>query len=449
MTSAYRLIVLRSLLAITLMFGCPGCSADSGDSDGKSSGDPGKEAGKTTADVVPINKPLTFGGREFTITPLPPGVRTLAEVRPKALELLEEVVDREAGKPGNAWALAHGILAKGPEFTAADGRRAVTVLVDDFLQAERVPNAKGLQPFFPKSKGEVRVEPHTDLILKTFVEAGLPLDEPLTEAAGGPTLERLLRASRLRFTQGAGDQFFADVDDVAWSTQSWCQAVDKGAEPAWRNSADQSVDIETVAREQLRLIEREYHFIQQARAAGATIEKRRQHIFAHACGGAHLLQATLACAAMGFPGDGGHLHARIGQLIDAFLWRVPFEIELIDRAIVGSPRLIPILVNQDIKFLGHGLEALGKAERDGLWTPDAAELRLLGSMEDRLLNHVLQLNGIHVYDAAKMASLAAREHGFQFYLDLVGDACHAWAGLSLQKQLRAARQAAANAKQAD
>jgi hypothetical protein len=147
---------------------------------------------------------------------------------------------------------------------------------------------------------------------------------------------------------------------------------------------------------------------------------------------------------MGFPAD-KNLRSRIGQLIDAFLWRVPFEIGLIDRAVREGPRLIPILLNQDIKFLGHGLEALAKAERDGLWSPNADQIEMMSSMEQRLLNHVLQLNGIRVYDAEKMASLAAREHGFQFYLDLVGDACHAWAGIKLHEQVRAARQSGARA----
>ncbi len=436
MSRASSSLSLASVGVVLFLLVCAACKPGAVEEHDKVSDLKKTDAASATGSGA--EKPMLFGGRQFTVTQLPPGVRTLGEVRPKALGVLERVVDREASKPANAWALAHGIMAKGSEFSASDGRRAVDVLIDDFLQAERMPNAKGLQPFFPKTKGEVRVEPHTDLILKTFVEAGLPLDEPLTDAAGAPTLERLLRGSRLRFVPGAADPFFPNVDDIAWSSQAWCQAVDKGAEPSWQNSDGQVLDIETVAMEQLKLIEREYHFIQQARAAGSTVEKRRQHIFAHACGGAHILQATLACAAMGFPKD-KNLRSRIGQIIDAYLWRVPFEIALIDRAIREGPRLIPILLNQDIKFLGHGLEALGKAERDGLWTPSEEQLQLLDRMEERLLHHVLQLNAIRVYDGEKMTSLAAREHGFQFYLDLVGDACHAWAGLKLQEELRARR----------
>ena len=418
------------------------CLALSSCSSGGTDPEPADPVPAPSAEQQQERQPLKLGGREVTITQLPPGVKHLGEIRPRALAVLDTVIEREASKPGNAWALAHGILAKGVDFSTNDGRRAVSVLVDDFLKAERIPNAKGMHPYFPKKVGEVRVEPHTDLILKTFVEVGLPLDEPLTDRVGAPTLERLLRGSRLRFTSAAAsaEGYFVDRDDIAWSAQAWCQAVDKGAAPEWRNAAGRQVDIDTVAMEQLKLLELEYHFIQRARASGEIIKKRRQHIFAHACGGAHLFQGVEACAAVGLPND-KHLHSRMAQLIDAYLWRVPFEIGLIDQAVRGAPRMIPILVNQDIKFLGHALEALGKAERDEIWHPTEEQLELLEKMEQRLLMHVLQLESIKVYDGAKMASLFAREHGFQFYLDLVGDACHAYAGLKLQEQLKARRAA--------
>jgi len=416
------------------------CLALSSCSSGGTEPEPAAPGSAASEEQKSAQGPLKLGGREVTITQLPPGVRHLSEIRPRALSVLDTVIEREASKPGNAWALAHGVLAKGADFSANDGRRAVSVLVDDFLKAERIPKAQGMHPYFPKKVGEVRVEPHTDLILKTFIEVGLPLDEPLTDRVGAPTLERLLRGSRLRFTPAATPSggYFSEPDDIAWSTQAWCQAVDKGAAPTWRNAGGHRLDIDTVAMEQLKLLELEYHFIQRARVSGETIKKRRQHIFAHACGGAHLFQGVEACAAVGFPND-QNLRSRMAQLIDAYLWRVPFEIGLIDQAVRGAPRLIPILVNQDIKFLGHALEALGKAERDEIWRPTAEQVELLERMEQRLLMHVLQLESIQVYDAAKMASLFAREHGFQFYLDLVGDACHAFAGLKLQEELKALR----------
>jgi hypothetical protein len=434
---------LALILALAALVALPACSSKAPDAEPPADAPDGSPPAPAFEKLP--GKQLTLGGRPVTITRLPPGVAHLSDVQPGSFEALRAVTDREAGKAGNAWALAHGILARGNEFKASDGRRAVTVLIDDFLEAAPVQNARGMQPYFPKTKGEVRVEPHTDLILKTFIEAGLPLDEPLTRAAGAPTLERLLRSSRLRFAPSdkPEDGYFANVDDVAWSIQAWCQAVDKGAQPQWTNEMGHELHIDAVAMELLKLLEREYHFIQRARAAGESVEKRRQDIFAHACGGAHLFQATVACAALGFPKD-EHLVSRMAQLIDAYLWRVPLETALVDRGIQSQPRLAALLVNQDIKFLGHALESLGKAERGGLWSPSAEQVGLLDQMEKRLMLHVLELQGIGMYGADKLAALAAKEHGFQFYLDLVGDAAHAYVGLALQKELRARRSEAAS-----
>ena len=63
-------------------------------------------------------------------------------VRAEARALLADVIDREAGDPANPWALAHGILARGRDFRATDGRLAVHVLVDDFLQWQDVPDIR-------------------------------------------------------------------------------------------------------------------------------------------------------------------------------------------------------------------------------------------------------------------------------------------------------------------
>jgi hypothetical protein len=323
-----------------------------------------------------------------------------------ARDILGEVVDREASDPGNAWALAHGILARGKDFKASDGRLAVEVLADDFLQADIS---------FPQVRGDVRVEPHTDLILKTLVEVGVPLDEPM--AAGKPTLRMLLEASQGRF-----DVSLPQPNDAPWSVQAYCQAGTDwpGTEPA--------------SRALLAKVEEETLFIRRAMTAGTSVQKRKQDIFAYSCGGAHLIGGAMACAAAGWPRQ-GNTGARVDTLVDLYLFRVPLETQLVDESIQAYPRLAPILHNQDIKFLGHLLEVLGKAERDGLWTPTDAERLLLGNAEARLLAQVLMLKRAGVYEAASMQKLADDPDTFQFYLDLVGDASHAVRGLAVRDGL--------------
>jgi len=365
-------------------------------------------------------------------------VRTEDGARESAQALLLEVIEREAGNPGNAWALAHGILARGRDFKAADGRRAVDVLVDDFMLGEAVPGIRGIHPYFPKKRDDVRIEPHTDLVLKTFVEAGLPLEELLVDRMGAPTLERLFRSSRLRFEPAKGSEatsLFASPDDAPWSVQAWCQGVQRGAEAGWRTASGQVLEIGAVAEDLLSVLEREYTFLAEARKKGETVKKQRQHIFSYACGGAHLFQGVAACVAAGQP-PGPKPVKRLQDIIDLYLFRLPLETGIVDGGMRQAPRMAPILLNQDIKFLGHALEGLSLAQKHGVWTPTEDQARDLDRAEARMAFHIHQLHRMGAYEAERMQRLTKTDGGFQFYLDLVGDAAHAYRGMALRDALK-------------
>lgn len=386
-------------------------------------------AGCSSPEPTPTPEPTVEVTASEPVTPAAGDEYTrLDEARGRAAEALNRVIARQAGDPTNAWALAHGILAGGPDFPTNDGRRAIDVLVADFL--ERRPDGPG----FPKRRGDVRVEPHTDLILKAFVEAELPLDEPL--ASGAPTLRALLEASQARFEpqRVEGQSLLSEPNDAPWSIQAWCQASSRGGATEWTSVAG-PVTLEEIAAAQLGTLERETMFIRSAMAAGETVQKRKQDIFGYTCGGAHLFQGAEACAAVGWPAQGNR-HARIETLVELYLFRLPLETELVDATIAQYPTMSPILVNQDVKFLGHLLEGLSKAELDGLWTPTAEQRAALDQAEARLLAQILRLEAMGVYGAEAMTKLAGAEDTFQFYLDLVGDACHARKGMALRAELR-------------
>ena len=415
-----------ALTASLLVAGCSGASAPS-----QSTPAPAPAPEPPTAEVTPAAPKVVHPGGPF---------------RAEAKGLLSTVIAREAGNPANAWALAHGILAMGPGFEGTDGRRAIDVLVDDFLQAERLAGLKGLQPFFPDATAAgVPVEPHTDLILKTLVEVGLALEEPLTSKPGAPTLERLLRSSHARseLVPGVkGKQAFPKPDDVAWSIQAWCQGSHAGAPESWRGGNGKEHSVNGVALQQLEMLEAETWFMRQAMNEGGTVQKRRQGIFGFTCGGAHLYQAVEACASAGFPRD-DKARDRIDKINEIYLWRIALETKMVEDAMQQAPKLAPVLYNQDVKFLGHMLESLGKAERDGLFTPTDQERLLLQDAEGRLLAHVLQMGKLQVYEADKLAAwMNGSDAGTrQFYLDVVGDASHAYKGLTLQEELREKRAA--------
>jgi hypothetical protein len=356
-------------------------------------------------------------------------------IRTEAMTLLDAVVTREAGNPDNAWALAHGILARGRAFQATDGRLALRVLGDDFLESATLTDGSVI-PAFPKARGDARVEPHTDQILKVLLQAGVPLDEPLGSETGGPTLRDLLHGSQARFApvREEGKSLLPAPDDAPWSVAAWCLAAEASGRTEWIADGG-AVTLEEIAAAQLGLLERETWFIRQAIAAGGTIQKKKQDIFAFTCGGAHLFGGAEACARTGWP-QAGNTTARLETLVELYLFRLPLETALVDETVLKHPTMAPLLVNQDVKFLGHLLEALGQAAFDGLWEPDEQQRSLLDQAEARLLAQVVQLGAMRAYEAEAMAGLSQADESFQFYLDLVGDACHAWRGLELTAALR-------------
>ena len=104
------------------------------------------------------------------VTPVPipadaPEVRT-------ARNVLRRVVQDHARDPNNPWAIVHALLAMGPELTLSNQANAVEYLFKEYGQLE----SKGGTPMikFPVKRGDIRIEPHRDLILKALTEIGGP-----------------------------------------------------------------------------------------------------------------------------------------------------------------------------------------------------------------------------------------------------------------------------------
>ncbi len=204
---------------------------------------------------------------------------------------------------------------------------------------------------------------------------------------------------------------------------------------SWTTSTGEQEHVDTVSLQQLEMLEAETWFMRQAMVQGGTVQKRRQGIFSFTCGGAHLFQSVAACAAGGHPAN-ENVQKRIEAQLDIYIWRVALETGLIEEAMRQAPKLAPVLYNQDVKFLGHFLESVGKAERDGLFVPTIEQRNLIDDAETRLLAHVLQMSRLGVYSPDKLAMWWGEGPTRQFYLDVVGDACHAWSGLQIQRKLR-------------
>src|SRR6185503_12963713 len=88
--------------------------------------------------------------------------------------------------------LAHGVTALGASIVASNGRKATEVMVGDFLEAN--PTDAGMPYGFQRfARDGSPIEPHTNLISKTLVLAGVPLSTSFKTKAGNVTLDQMVR----------------------------------------------------------------------------------------------------------------------------------------------------------------------------------------------------------------------------------------------------------------
>jgi hypothetical protein len=342
----------------------------------------------------------------------------------RVLGVLGKVVDSYAGDADNPWAIAHGILARGPEFKLADGRPAVGHLFAAFGERRNI----GPLTFvgFPRSRGDVRVEPHTDLILKNLAEAGL---EPSVQVQAGDAqfeLADFYRYTLLKTYLVAAENrsSYDNTHDMSWGLQAL--ATWAPTHPLrWTGPGGEAMDLDELTHFVVAVLTQESKFMFDAMRAGRKFERSGQPLFSYPCGGSHLVQGASYAVARGFgrPEDRAYIEAQVALL----LYRRPIELELYDRA-VGKHRQHRLRIGiQRMKFLGHWLETMGKLEALGvLASSDARQLEIESAAQNLVLA-VAELEDLGVFD--RLPQIRADDE--QQYLDIVGDSAHAIRGLGL------------------
>ncbi|MFZ5482394.1 MAG: hypothetical protein ACOZNI_36870 [Myxococcota bacterium] len=350
------------------------------------------------------------------IPPLPAYDTTLQE--------LGHVVERYAGDPDNPWAVAHGILARGASFRLTDGREAIPHLFATYAE----PRAAGALTLvgFPRSRGEIRVEPHTDLLLKNMGEAGVAPDATFPSAQGTSSVADLYRWTLLKtyLEPRSNHSSYDSPNDVPWGLQALAQWAPPG-ELQWVAVDGTPMDLDDLTDFAVTVLAKESGFLAEAMAKGQKFEKAGQGVFKYTCGGAHLLQGASYAVARGYGSPKGRQLMAAQAAIQ--LYRLPIELAIYDEATKRNPKHKTRLLVQRMKFLGHFLESTAKLEALGFYSPDDAQLRLIEGAAQNLALTVEALKRQGTFD--HMEEL--RKEDEQLYLDVVGDAAHAVRGLEL------------------
>jgi hypothetical protein len=335
-------------------------------------------------------------------------------------QILAQVVRSHARDPNNPWAIGHAMLALGPEVVLDNDKPAVEWLFEEYAQRIEVDGKPAIR--FPKKRGNIRIEPHSDLILKALTETGVPPDRQVTVQGQSMSVADLYRGSLARAWVDGTRVSYGAWNDTPWALQGLAAWSPQDAK--W-TAAGHEMTLDAFAHDVTQRLVRETAFMDDAMRADRQVQKRGQDIFSYTCGGAHLLQGSAYAVAKGFGEDSDKaVFARQGEIM---AWRYDLELMTVDQALVQAPQYQVLLLEQRMKFLGHYLESMHKLAALGLIQPTDAYKQ---STERALAELVVTVSALK--DAGILDRLdEIKASSEQTYLDYVGDAAHAIRGIDL------------------
>lgn len=329
-----------------------------------------------------------------------------------------------AGNPQDPWALAHGLLAFGKDHRSRDGRGAVALI---FSHARRDPEDGHVR--FEGMLGDRPVEPHPHMMARALLLSGVDPDHGYAIAyAQQATLRDLV------------DTATADArlpgDDHGWHTSAWWLDT-----IAWLAVHDQPRVLPAgLQPEVLRDAALDRLRADLAVVEGATVgpgafapgkpigaaKRRKTHIYGHACGGLHFVQAVMRLT-QAYPAPAAQ--KSVAKQLARLHTRARAEGALYRSIIARHPEAALPISAQQLKFFGHLLELVIWLPASGLLVSPEQEtmvtdLRKLALRE--LVAAGAQLRSAQAYE--RLDRLAATRP--QLALDLVGDGCHALRALS-------------------
>jgi hypothetical protein len=317
-------------------------------------------------------------------------------------------IERDAMRPEDPWALVHAIRGLGPGYRL-NGESLAAYVLRTCVRAQQVRQRRYL--YIPAS-----IEGHTNMFLKTFLEAGVPAAEPFAGDGRVYHLHDLGAGAQALFRF---DPRRVDRDDLAWSLIAFAEL----RAPAWENAYGERIELRAVVRCGLQALQAATQGLKPYAAAGLPLPQKLP-IHSFTCGGTHLCYSLVVAARHGFlPAAGREILQEQLQLLTYRLRADPDLIDRYYRAIASAPGVELFRAGAKLKVLGHALECLGYAQTHGLWQPSAPE-------QQQLAQAVQEVRQLLSYIVTRDLA-AVRPRQAPLVQQIVGDTCHACHGLRL------------------
>jgi hypothetical protein len=339
---------------------------------------------------------------------LAPVARAAVAVGPEADPDVRGFIERYAVTPEDPWALVHAIRGLGRRCQLPDESAAGYVL----RTCVRVREVNARRYLYIPANIEV----HSNMFLKTFLEAGVPLSERFACDGRVVQLRDLGEGAKALFRF---DPATVDRDDLAWSLIAFAEL----GTPVWDNAYGERIDLGEVARFGWQVLDEASAGLKAAMVARRPLPQKLP-LHRLTCGGTHLCYSLLVAAKHGYLPAAGREEPQ--ELVRMLVYRLEADPALIERyygELAAAPGVELFRAGAKLKVLGHLLECLGYAQVQGLWQPGATE-------RTQLVQAAHEVRNLLAYVMTLDLAAIRRRHA-QMVQQVIGDTCHAFRGLSI------------------
>lgn len=322
------------------------------------------------------------------------------------------LINRYATAKEDPWRIAHGVRGIGKGLRLGGGEPAAGYVLSTYTAEEMVNGKPTL--YFPRD-----VEPHTNLYLNNFLEAGVPLSFAFEARGRRSTLEDIVFGAKARF-----DLTRVHPNDIAWSLVS-LTTVAPPVRGRWVNAWGQEIEMAKFVELAFRVAEEATASVRRTWLQNEPLSgKSAIHNFT--CGGTHLVYSLVVAVRNGYRVQ--NVEQRLRDQLAMLIYRMWAEIDLIDRFFADTPNGSQpparwASLDAKWKFLGHAFEVYHYASRHQLVRLTAAESRVVETALPLLHRLAREVEGVDLG--------AVRRFNEDLFRQFVGDTCHAYRGVHL------------------
>ncbi|MCW5966869.1 MAG: hypothetical protein KIT57_00015 [Blastocatellales bacterium] len=350
-----------------------------------------------------------------------------------ALRACDEMVTHYAHELKNASSVIHAVRGFGRNFLMGDGSRAVDFLCSRF-PAEREVNGSR-RVYFPRE-----AEVHDNSFLKTFLEAGVSVDQQVIVGATRYTLRDVSNSAKALFRCDPNNLYRYDQtllhEHLPWGLIAFSILVPP-SEAGWVNAWGETIELPKVIDRALAEYERTCALTQEQLLRGEPESPEfRTEMKKYSCFGLHALYAFLACLKNGYRND--NIPGRLAQQMDLLTYRLKADADAIVGEYAAEGRGAPSIVVEGLqqralaKLYGHAFEAINYVKLHRLLPFSAGQERRIQAAEGALYSSITKLRAMDWAELSRTVdTMLRRGQGEKFINDIVIALGHASRGMKL------------------